>query len=240
MMHEADFTPDDGFKNLQRENRDTTNMYLKARLAEQSDRQHLLDLLNQGLIPKLIGLHIKMDATKYPEYLSSDINQMKALIDAAIENTHILTDEIAPHVLLSIGLRAALRELCENVSHDFDIRYYINIQNSELNFMDDSINLLIFNIVKKLVNGIVRSCSADIIGINLQKSGPFIEVIIQDNGSFTGDIDEIVTAGQSREYAFFVEAAEQVCSMGGKFWIDKAAGMRTVYTSIPFKIIDIQ
>ena len=55
-MYEANFNSDGDFKSFQRISKDTTNTYLKAKLSEQSDRRHLLELFNEGIIPKLIGL----------------------------------------------------------------------------------------------------------------------------------------------------------------------------------------
>ncbi len=237
-MYEANFNPNNDFKSFQRISRDSTNTYLKARLSEQSDRRHLLELFNEGIIPKLIGLHMKMELIKYPESMSADMKQLKSLVESAIENAHTITNEIAPHVLFRIGLRPALHELFEKYAATYDIRYYINLLNSELGLLDDSTNLMLFDLIKKLLNGAVRSCSADIIGVSLQKKENNIELIVQDNGSFTGDIDEIVSIGQSREEPFLIETAEQIYSMGGKFWIEKAAGMRTVYSSIPLKYVN--
>lgn len=234
-MYEANFNPNSDFKSFQRISRDTTNTYLKAKLTEQSDRRHLLELFNEGIIPKLIGLHLKMELTKYPESMSADMKQLKAMVEAAIENAHVITDEIAPHVLFRIGLRAALHELFEKYVETYNIRYYINLINGELSPLDDSTNLMLYNLINKLLAGAVRSCSADIIGVSLQRRENYIELIVQDNGSFTGDIEEIASIGQTHEQPFLVETAEQVYSMGGTFWIEKAAGMRTVYASIPVK-----
>ncbi len=232
-MYEANFDSYNDFKGFQDVSKNTSSMYLKARMAEQSDRRRLLELFHQGLIPKLIGLHLKMESTKYPDSMTAEMTQLKALVDAAIENAHILTNEIAPHVLLSIGLRAALHEICGQYAENYNIRYYINFQPT--GFLDDSTNLVIYNLIKKLMNGVVRVCSADIIGISLQRKDNTLEVLLQDNGSYTGNVNEIVMIGHAEEQSFLVEAAEQVYSMGGKFWIDKAAGMRTIYASIPLK-----
>jgi len=239
-MHEANYGSNNDFHSFQEAGRDTSKMYLKARLAEELDRKRLLDLLHQGIIPKLISLHLKMESTKYSDSVTPEIQQMKALIDSAIENVHTLTDEIAPHVLFRVGLRAALHELFSKYADNDKIRYYINLEAAELCLLDDSINLLIYNLVKKLVNGAVRACSADMIGISLQKRAISVDITIQDNGSFTGNIQEIVTIGHTEEQSFLVEAGEQVISMGGKFWIDKAVGMRTVFASIPLKQPDFK
>lgn len=237
-MYEANNNSYNDFKGFQGTDKNNADIFLKARLAEQSDRRRLLELVHHGLIPKLISLHLKMEAIKYPDSMTAEMKQLKGLLDSAIENAHTLTNEIAPHVLLRIGLRAALHELCAQYAEKYDIRYYINIQRKELINLDDSVNLLIYNLVKKIINGAVCVCSADILGITLQRRESTIELLIQDNGSYTGNINEIVTIGHSQEQSFLVESAEQVYSMGGTFWIDKAVGMRTVYASIPIKIAD--
>jgi signal transduction histidine kinase len=236
-MYEANFNPNKDFKSFQRISKNTTTMYLRARLAEQSDRRYLLELFNQGIIPKLIGLHMKMETTKYPESMSVEMSQLKALVNDAIENAHTITNEIAPHVLFRIGLRAALHELFEKYADNYDINYYINMSNNELGRLDESTNLMIYNLIKKLLNGAVCSCSAEIIGVSLQRKENYIELILQDNGSFAGNIEEIASSGQTREEPFLVETAEQVYSMGGKFWIEKAVGMRTVYASVPLRYV---
>lgn len=236
-MYEANFNPNKDFKSYQRISRDTTDTFLKARLIEQSDRRRLLELFNQGIVPKLIGLHMKIESINFPDAISDDVKQIKALVKAAIENAHVITDEIAPHVLFRVGLRAALHELFRKYAEMFDIRYYINLKSSELGLLDDSTNLMIYSIINKLLEGSIRACNANIVGVSLQKRENYIEIIVQDNGSFTGDIEEIALAGQTREELFLIETAEQVYSIGGKFWIEKAAGMRTVFTSIPMKYI---
>jgi len=238
-MNEANFNSEYEFSGFKEVSRDARSMYLKARLAEQSDRKRLLDLFQEGIIPKLIGMHLKMQLTKYPDSITYEIKQLKELVESAIENAHMLTNEISPHVLSRAGLRDALHELFRRYSESYGLHYYIKVEKAELDVLNENMSLLLYSLIKKMIIGTIRFRYADIIGVSLKTTDDAVEIIIQDNGSFTSDFQKIVTTGQSYEQAFLVEAADQVYSLGGKFWIDKTIGMRTVYATIPLKLKDL-
>jgi len=233
-MIEANYNSDDEFVCFKSSTGDIKNSYIKARIAEQSDRHRLLDMFHEGIIPLLIGLRMKMEMTKYPDSITAEIKQLKDMVDSAIENAHILSNEIAPHhVLFRVGLRDALYEMFREYAELFRLRYYISLKNADLSQIDESLKLVLYYLVKSLITGVAKICDADIVGINIRTNNNAIEILIQDNGSFSDDFETIISTGYSQEQAFLLEAAQIVNSLGGKFWIDKAIGMRTVCALIP-------
>jgi len=233
-MPEADFDSD-GFRGYNRPGRDAGRIYLKANLAEQYDRRRLLDMFNRSVVARIISLHLILDSIKYPDSITGEIQQLKEAVDSAIENSHNLANEIAPHVVFSMGLRAALYELCRRHAEEKGMRYFINIPDAVLVFLDEPTSIILHSLIKKIVAGAVYSCCTDMLGISLQTSDTRVEIVIQVDGSFSGDFEQLLNGGQYPEQAFLLEAAEQVYLLGGRFWMDKAAGMRTICAEIPLK-----
>jgi signal transduction histidine kinase len=233
-MFEADFESEYEVTGSKRANSDGGSLYLKAIMAEQLDRRRILDLFHEGIVQKLICLRLRMGQLKDPSLLT-EINELKGLLDKAIENAHVLTDEIAPHVLFKAGLGAALYDLFKKYADGCGLHYYINIQNANMGLFDETANMMLYNLVKKLVAGVVYHCHADMVGINMQTIDTVAEIVLQDNGLIIGDFQEMLLTGCIGEQAFLLDAAEHVSSMGGKLWVDKSIGLRTIFTTIPLK-----
>lgn len=219
---------------------DISSHYFKNRVADQLDRHRLLDIFYDGIVQKLIGLHLGIESLKCPDSTAAEISQLKELINSAIQNAHILANKIAPHVLLKIGLRAALSDLLRAYADKCGICYYINVQNADLELLDETSDLVLYNLAKRLLDGVIYSCQANMVGISIKVMDAVVEMIFQDNGTLLSDYEEIMLTGQSREQTFLLEAAEEVCSLGGQFWIDKAIDMRTVYATIPLKLAELR
>ena len=236
MMAGADFESEYELTGFNKLRRDTSNLYLKATVAEQLDRRRLLDMFHDGIVQKLICIRLKMGLLRDPDSIADEVSQLKELVDSAIENAHILTNEIAPYVLFKVGLGAALYELFRRYAEDCGLCYYINMQNADLDLLDETTNLVVYNLVKGLSVGAVYSCHADMIGINIRTIDSVVEIVAQDNGSFVADFQDIVSTGQAYEQKYLLEATEQVSCLGGSLWVDINVGMRTVCAIIPLKL----
>lgn len=234
-MAEANFRAGFESTGYQQVIRDIRGLYHKASVAEQLERRRLLEKFNEGIVQKLVGLHLKMEELSCQDPAVAGFSQLNELLCSAIENAHILADEIAPHVLFKAGLRPALHGLFRKYAREYGVRYFIVIQNIDFTLLDETVSLVLFNVIKKLLYGAVNSCHADTVGINMQTADAFLQITVQDNGLYTGDLQEIVVTGFAEEKGFMLEAAAQVHSLGGGIWVDKAAGMRTVCLVIPLK-----
>lgn len=233
-MAEADFTAGYESTGYQQISRNIRGLYYKASVAEQLERRLLLDKFNEGIVQKLVGLHLKMQELKCRDK-SVGFSQLEELLCSAIENAHVLADEIAPHVLFKVGLRPALHGLFRKYAREYGLRYYIVVKNIDFTFLDETVSLVLYNIIKKLLDGAVNSCCADTVGINMQTVDSVLQIIVEDNGPFSGNLQEIVATGFSGEQGFILETAAQVHFLGGGIWVDRAAGLRAVCLVVPLK-----
>ena len=217
---------------LKKINRDLGALRLGSLMSEHQDRLRLLDILHSGIIQLLIGAQLKITQIDSEHNTATEVSALKDLIDSAIETAHLLADEIAPHVLFKIGLEAALYDLLKKYEKDHGISYYIDMQLNDAEFYDETINLILYNIIKRLINSIVVSHEATVVGIRIQLKQTYIDTTIEDNGNGF-NIQGSATADADKGIEFLMSAAEEVRLLSGNVWLEIFPLMRKICISIP-------
>jgi len=220
---------------LKKINRDLGALRLVSLMSEHQDRLRLLDILHSGIIQLLIGAQLKITQIDSEQNTSTEVSALKDLINSAIETAHLLADEIAPHVLFKVGLQAALYELFKKYEKDYGTSYYIDMQLNDAEFYDETTNLILYNIIKRLINGIVVSHEATVIGIRIQLKQTYIETTIEDNGKGFDIQGSSIDQGEKAQ--FLMGATEEVRLLNGNVWLEIFPFMRKICIIIPRKPI---
>jgi signal transduction histidine kinase len=237
-MAEADFGPEYELTEFNRSTDNPGSPYLKSKIDEQRERQRLFDIFHDGIVKKLVGVHLGIDLLKDADSIAPELGQLRELVRSAIESAHTLADEIAPHVLSRIGFEAALRELFRKYADNYGLACYIDISNADTSLFDEKTGLVLFDLVKRLLAGAVVSRHADTVRMAMQTVDSTIEIMMQDNGCLVDGLEEIIATGRYRKQDFLLEAAEQVYSLGGRVWIDGSGDTRTVCVAVPLTFAD--
>jgi glucose-6-phosphate-specific signal transduction histidine kinase len=92
--------------------------------------------------------------------------------------------------------------------------------------------VIIYQVIKRLLDGIVRLGHAEHIKISVNVRGAIIEVVIVDNGVEFGLMQAFIS-GQAKKKYFLPQAADAVCLLGGDAWTEKSQGISTTYITVP-------
>lgn len=219
---------------LKKINSDLNRRYIEALLVEQADRYRILDEFRNVIVQKLIGMRLMMDAfLKNQNSVNMDSIALRELLTSTIESAHLLADNIAPHVLLEMGLEASIHELFKQYTKDRHIFHCITCD-VEVGLINKTTKLILYQLIKELLHGIVHVCHADTVRIDMRMGNGTIKIIVEDNG-VQFDLTEIICTGQCSERSFLLEAAELVRLLRGIAWSEKSRGMNTTCIVIPLK-----
>jgi len=230
----ADVEPDlrGEIARLRRINRDLSALRLRNMLAEHSARQRILQLFHDGIVQRLIGVQLRIDnLAKADDPVLAEATVLKEIIDTAIQTSHVLMDELAPHVLSKAGLEAAVRELLGKYGRAYGILYRLHVRNADT-LCDETVSLVLYDILRRLLHGVVCSCHASKIAIRIQLGGPHTEIVVEDNG-LSLDVEDVMSTGQINEQPFILELTEDVRFLGGNMWVERYASSRVIGVVLP-------
>ena len=223
------------FLRLRKINRDLNRRYVAALLVEGTDRYRILDEFQNAIVQKLIGMRLMLDVLQKNRYsLNADLIALRDLIISTIKSAHHLADDIAPHVLLEMGLEASLQELFKKYTRDYCFSYCISTRDTEVRLINEATKLVLYQLIKRLLDGIVHLCRDAVVRVNIRTRNSAIEIIVEDNG-IEFDFAEIISNGQSGERSFLLEVVETVRLLGGSVWSEKSQGISSVCIIIPLK-----
>ena len=205
---------------------------LEALLFEQADRCRILRDFQDSIVDQLIGMRRAMEKLKKDgDYPSDDLIALGDIVDTTIASAHRLADDIAPHVLLRIGLEASLRELLKKYACDNDFTFIITCD-PEAGLIDETARLTMFQVLKRVLRGIVVTCRADLLRIDIRVGKGSIAIIIEDDGRGF-DLAAMISGGQCDERSFLWEATETVRLLGGSAWAEESRGISTTRIALP-------
>ena len=222
------------FIRLKKINGDLNRRFVEALLAEQADRYRILDEFQDTIVQKLVGIRLTMEPLlKNKNSLNAELLALRDTVISTIKSAHRLADDIAPHVLLSMGLEASLHELSRQYARDSCFSYSITCDPA-VGLINGTTRLILYQLIRRLLHGVVYLCHANMVRINIRVRNATVEVILEDNGAGY-DISEIILTGQYNERPFTLEATETVRLLGGSAWSDKSQGISTTCMIIPLK-----
>ncbi|MFW5973189.1 MAG: PAS domain S-box protein [Bacteroidota bacterium] len=207
-------------------------MARRLTLAEQNERRRISQILHDDLQQLLYGIHMKLsmvvrdlgaasDATK----LADDINEAQKWLDAAVRTTRELTVDLSPPILKSEGLADALEWLQRQMEELHGLRVDLSTEHS-FRMLDESLRVLLFQIVRELLFNIKKHAEVDRATIGLIQDDDAVAITVQDEGGGF-DLSAGIAAQKERGGFGLYSARERLRLVGGSLEIRSAPGEGT-------------
>lgn len=197
------------------------------------ERQRLAGEIHDT-VGQLLGLvHIKLDLLR-GERLSEEaedlVDELKGIVDSAIEQTRTLTHELSPPVLRQLGLDAALEWLAESsgLRYGFTCRAEDDGNPKPIN---NELKMFLYQSVRELVHNAARHASASEVTIISSRLNGSIKVSVADNGrGFDPGVLSSQVETRSAYGLFTIRVRLE--EWGGHLLIDSDPGEGTTVTMI--------
>jgi PAS domain S-box-containing protein len=151
---------------------------------EEKERGRIARDIHDGLGPLLssLKLYVKVMHTSTDSARKEQVYKTaNDIIDDAIMQIKEITNNLSPHVLIDFGLASAIQAFCKKITlaKTIDIKFESNVFEQRLN---PNVEVVIFRVVKELVNNTIKHALASMIEIFLLRTEKTLSLIYSDNG----------------------------------------------------------
>ena len=203
---------------------------LELTRVEESERQRLALFLHDEIGQSLALLQMMFGRFSASAKLKSkkrDIQQIRDLLDKAIDQTHTLTFELSPPVLHQLGLEAAIDWAGEKISHDHGIEFTFN-DDGMAKSLNPDLQVILFRCVRELMLNTVKHAKAKRLTVAIAREGENILFTIADDGL---GFDPSLHDTQTEETGFgLLSVREHLAAMSGTCRIQSTPGQGTRIT----------
>ncbi len=202
-------------------------------LAEERERRRIATDLHDRVGQTLAVSKVKLGVLK--ETLSAAgqdqcIDDIRHLLEQAIQETRSLIFEISSPLLYELGLEAALEWLAEKMEkqHSLSSRYR---DDGHPKLLDDDIRVLLFQAANELLVNVVKHARARHVEISTKRDGDKILVVVEDDGIGFEPAQMSSWWGKNQGFGLF-SIRERLKYVGGSLNVDSQPGKGTRITLI--------
>lgn len=113
--------------------------------------------------------------------LSGPLDEIRALIDQAIQNARSLTFELSPPILHELGFEASVHWLSEQMEEKYGVPTHLE-DDLEPKPLDDDIRVVLFTAVRELLANVAKHACAHRVSLFLRRDGDKICINVEDDG----------------------------------------------------------
>jgi PAS domain S-box-containing protein len=201
-------------------------------LAEQRERQRLVEVLHDGLQQTLVAAKFRLALTEratHPED-GKTAAQVAKLIDDAIETSRSLTAELSPPILTEGGLVAALEWLALWMQERHGLAVKLSVP-SQVDSPAKDIAVPLFQATRELLFNVVKHAGAKSALVQLDRLDDGIRIVVSDEGGGFDPAGLRVAGGSAGGIGLF-SMRERLHLLGGKVEIESTPGQGTRITLI--------
>jgi PAS domain S-box-containing protein len=151
---------------------------------EENDRKRFAADLHDDLGPILSTVKLRlglMEKMKKPSEISENIAINNELMALVVDKIRSISHNLTPHIIESLGLEAAIRDLCKRTLQVSKIKFEFDSEIESIRF-PQSVELHFYRIISELINNSLKHSHASLIHINLRCESNVLEMIYYDNG----------------------------------------------------------
>lgn len=212
----------------QQVSRQLRSLALELSRTEQRERRQLAHILHDHVQQLLVGAKMRIEALSRDEELrvaQERLVGISTVIDLAINATRSLAIEVAPPLLHSQGLPAALQWLALHTQEQHNLAVEMNIDSSANPRSEESRELL-FQASRELLLNAVKHARAQSVKMRLATEGNWIVLEVSDAGV---GFDPGSVNGDAPTFGL-LHLRERLAAVGGEIRIESKPGQGTRVT----------
>ena len=203
-------------------------------MTEERERRILAQNLHDDLGQLLAIIKIKLTSLDNGLPRSS-VNTIVELLDQADLAVRMISLQLSPPILHTLGLMPALEWLVEEMEHRYQLAVHIDHEGEPRPLVDE-IQAMLFRSVRELLINVARHAQASDATLSCLCQGSQLILAVSDNGCGFDPSQYLV--GLSRRRGFgLCSIYERIINIGGEMEFDSSPGNGTTITmSIPYTI----
>jgi PAS domain S-box-containing protein len=193
-------------------------------MAEERERKKISVALHDEVAQTLAAARMRIDLLRSKpgdDDSRRALDEAQQLLVQAIRETRSLMTDISNPVLYDMGLQVAVQSLTEEVKARNGISFSSSFSGS-LRKLDQDMEVMIFQVVKELVQNIVKHSGARKASIGIVEERDDIKVVVADDG-LGFDVGGVRAVGLDGGFGLF-SIRERVKSYNGKIQIESEPG----------------
>ena len=206
-------------------------------LTEERERRRIATGLHENIGQILALIRIELGAlaeSVHSAETCDEIQQIRELIDQAIQFVRTLTVDLSPPMLYELGFDAAVQRLVEQFQGRYDVRFYFQTDGDKRP-LDDAMRTLLFNIVRELMVNVVKHAKAETATISVLRDANEIKIAVKDDGKGF-DTTEIRPNGSNEGFGI-LNIFERLNTLGGRIDIQSVINSgTTVLVTVPWNL----
>lgn len=157
--------------------------------------------------------------------LSGPLDEIRALIDQAIQNGRSLTFELSPPILHELGFEASVHWLSEQMEEKHGIPAHLE-DDLEPKPLDDDIRVVLFTAVRELLANVAKHAQAHRVSVSLRRDGDKIRINVEDDGVGFDTLEIGSHMARTSGFGLF-SIRERLSHLGGHIGINSRQGKGT-------------
>ncbi|MCS7003856.1 MAG: histidine kinase [Cytophagales bacterium] len=150
--------------------------------AQEKERVRIGTELHDGLGHLLAIIKLRLSEISSFDTFLSQFQIINSLFDKVIQEVRLISHNLAPSILLQVGLRAAIIEFISEIQKNYSsptIYYYVSLQEESIS---RELKVGIFRILQEVVTNALKHAHAQYISIQLTNENNSIFLLIEDDG----------------------------------------------------------
>lgn len=227
-------------EDLEKSRDDLRKLASELVMAEERERKKISVTLHDEVAQTLAAARMRIDLLRGrpgDDDSRRALDEAQQLLVQAIRETRSLMTDISNPVLYDMGLQVAVQSLTEEVKARNGISFSSSFTGS-LKTLGQDMEVMIFQLVKELVQNIVKHSGAGTASIRIVEQKDIVRMVVTDDGQGF-DVGNVGAVGLDGGFGLF-SIRERVKSYGGKIKIESEPGKGSEVTvTLPKKAADI-
>jgi signal transduction histidine kinase len=211
-------------EDLEKSRDDLRRLASELVMAEERERKKISVTLHDEVAQTLAAARMRIDLLRSKpadDESRQALGEAQELLVQAIRETRSLMTDISNPVLYDMGLRVAVQSLAEEVKARNGISFSSSF-NGSLKALGQDMEVMIFQVVKELVQNIVKHSRARKASIRIVEEKDDVKVVVADDGRGF-DVGSVGAVGLDGGFGLF-SIRERVKSYSGQIRIESKPG----------------
>jgi two-component system NarL family sensor kinase len=195
--------------------------------AQETERQRIGQELHDDLAQRLSSLSMRLSGLAQNHTATKQfLREIEILRNQSVElckDVSNLSHQLHPPTLLRLGLRPAIRNLCEQVNgHGVTVTYAIE---DDLPSVSDEVSLSLYRVAQEALRNAQKHSQANSVHVELKSEGSCVSISVQDNGCG-------FMPGATLTHGLGLSSmADRTQRIGGSFSVSSSPGSGTTVTA---------
>ncbi|MYD26673.1 MAG: PDZ domain-containing protein [Gemmatimonadetes bacterium] len=200
---------------------------------QESERRRLARDLHDDTGQALTALKMSLEITRNElpgdaDHTAARLNDAVVLAEDTLEKLRVISHNLRPPTLDTVGLNSALEGLCKNFKQQTQIPVsYVGMDTTEIS---NPIDICLYRILQEGLTNCAKHGQASHVDVSLKRNGEVVQLSIQDNGQGFDLADTL--SDQNETGIGLIDMQERLESLNGRMnvYSKPGAGARLVAT----------